>query len=218
MGRLRSPQGPGRSGQGLRDGAPGHHGSWLLGLCEGLGVTPIKAQGRVSTEGVWRHLGWWPQNISRGVWREPPLLFRSIVWGNPCTMGRNSGKPAPRQCGRDPELSRSIVWGNPCTMGRHSGKPAPGQCGRDPELSQSVVGMGPGGPAGRRGAASAPEISVVTTLQCGPHPWGCSPSGPFPLLTFGLRVREGLCTKGRARGRHLVPPGVPCLVSGSLLH
>lgn len=188
MGRLRSPQGPGRSGQGLRDGAPGHHGSWLLGLCEGLGVTPIKAQGRVSTEGVWRHLGWWPQNISRGVWREPPLLFRSIVWGNPCTMGR------------------------------HSGKPAPGQCGRDPELSQSVVGMGPGGPAGRRGAASAPEISVVTTLQCGPQPWGCSPSGPFPLLTFGLRVREGLCTKGRARGRHLVPPGVPCLVSGSLLH
>ena len=110
------------------------------------------------------------------------------------------------------------MWGDPLRHGEAFREASSGQCGRDPELSQSVVGMGPGGPAGRRGTASAPEISVVTTLQCGPQPWGCSPSGPFPLLTFGLRVREGLCMKGRARGRHLMPPGVPCLVSGSLLH
>lgn len=112
MGRLRSPQGPGRSGQELRDPAPGHHGSWLLGLCEGLGVTPVKARGRGSAEGVWRHLGRWPQNISRGVWREPPLLFRSIVWGNPCAMGRHSGKPAPGSVAGTQSCPRALwEWG-----------------------------------------------------------------------------------------------------------
>ena len=48
-----------------------------------------------------------------------------------------------------------------------------------------------------------------------PGPQGCSPSGPFPLLTFGLRVREGLYMKGRARGKWLVPPGVHCLSLGA---
>ena len=184
MGRVRSPQRPGGRGQGLGDPAPGHHGSRLPGLCEGLGVTPIKAWGLGSADGVWRHLGRWPQNISKGFGKNQTLCGASCG-GTPHAVGRHSGKLAPGSVVGTQSCPR-VLWE------------------RGPEALQGV---------GEQPLLQRSQWSPLCSVDPGPQ--GCSPSGPFPLLTFGLRVREGLYMKGRARGKWLVPPGVHCLSLGA---
>lgn len=166
MGRARSPRRPGRSGQGLRDLAPGHHGSRLPGLCGGLGVTPIMAWGPGSAVRVWRHLGRWPQNISRGVWQEP-----NTVWG--------------------------MVWRKPRRRGEAFREASSGQCGGGPER----CGNGARGPAGRWGAASAPEISVVTALQCGPRALGLLPIWALPSPHLCPQSQGGALHEGSGQGK-----------------